>query len=377
MMQGPFPAGVGPAQAPGVPLVAISICRQCGVVAPANGQRCEVCQRPFSEVRTQAPPQPVDHVWVAVRCGFTCNSCRFLAPLDSLDADGAVECAHCGLRQRFDIDLWAQGLAFAHAVGDLAGPYPEGRNPHPVLWIGSENPHTPTGTTRTFEHATFGELALDVAPGHPVCGRCREPVALSVPRSGAVETSCPRCGDRASHAISDAAVALCPALVAAVSEEHRGDRPRAQATATAAGVIALGCPACGAPLELRERGTVHTCGYCRASCVVPHRSVARALHKTPEPAVWWLFFQGPSDERKALLDTGAPVEAETGEAAKKALRQLKLGRTKEIGSAPGVYEAPERQGRNYLQILVTLALGGLATLLGFALYAVASALGGN
>jgi hypothetical protein len=44
---------------------------------------------------------------VAVRAGFTCNSCRFLAPLDSLDADGAVECAHCGLRQRFDNDNWA------------------------------------------------------------------------------------------------------------------------------------------------------------------------------------------------------------------------------------------------------------------------------
>ncbi|HEY3495176.1 MAG TPA: hypothetical protein VGK73_10840 [Polyangiaceae bacterium] len=359
------------------PLVAISICRECGVVAPVNGHACEVCRRPLGEVRAAAPAQPLDHCWVAVRCAFTCNSCRFLAPLDSLDADGAVECAHCGLRQRFEVERWREGLEFAHSVGDLAGPGPEGRNPHPVLWIGSENPHTPTGTTRTFEHATFGTLALDVAPGHPVCGRCRQPVNLSVPRPGGVETFCPRCGDRASHAISDAAVALCPALVAAVSEEHRSDRPRARATATAAGVVALTCPACGAPLELQETGTVHTCRYCRASCVVPHQSVARALHKTPEPAVWWLFFQGVSEERKALLAPAEPPADEAGEAAKKALRLLKLRKAKEVGDAPGVYEAPERRGRNYLQVALTLGLGGLAVAIGFAIFVLASTLGGK
>ena len=378
-MQGHFPQGHAPGHGaqPGSPLVSVMICRHCGVVAPARGQACEVCKRPLAETRGPAPAQPIDHCWVAVRCGFTCNSCRFLAPLDTLDADGAVECAHCGLRQRFDVELWQQGLAFAHSVGDLSGPNPEGRNPHPVLWIGSENPHVPTGTTRTFEHAEFGTLALDAAPGHPVCGRCREPVALAVPRPGAVETSCPRCGDRATHAISDAAVALYPALVAAVSEEHRRDRPRAHAKATAAGVIALSCPSCGAPLDLQEMGTVHTCRYCRASCVVPHQSVARALHKTPEPAVWWLFFQGISDERRELLSPGAPPDLEPGQAAKKALRLLKLGKTKDIGDAPGVYEAPESKGRNYLQILLTLALGGLAVVIGFAILAVASALGGN
>jgi DNA-directed RNA polymerase subunit RPC12/RpoP len=328
-------------------------------------------------VRAAAPAQPVDHAWVAVRAAFTCNSCRFLAPLDQLDADGAVECAHCGLRQRFEIELWRQGLEFAHGVGDLAGPELEGRNPHPVLWIGSENPHVPTGTTRTFEHATFGALALDVAPGHPVCGRCREPVQLSVPRPGAVQTLCPRCGDRATHAISDAAVALCPSLVAAVSEEHRSDRPRARATATQAGVVALNCPSCGAPLELGEAGTVHTCRYCRASCVVPHQSVARALRKTPEPAVWWLFFQGLSEERKALLGAGDQDKAAPGEGAKHALRLLKLGKPQPIGDAPGVYEAPEQKGRNYLQLVVTLGLGGLALAIGFVLIALASTFTGK
>ena len=348
--------------------VAISICGQCGVVAPLHGNSCEVCKRPLAEVRTQAPPQSPDHTWVAVRAAFSCNSCRFLAPLDSLDADGAVECAHCGLRQRFETEEWRPALAFAHAVGDLAGPHPEGRNPHPVLWIGSENPHTSTGSSRTFEHGTFGALALDASPGHPVCEKCHLPLAVSVPRPGAVETSCPKCGDRTRHQISDAAIALCPALVAAVSEEHRNDQPKARAQATAAGVLALSCPSCGAPLEIQQTGTVHTCRYCRTTCVVPHTSVARALRQTPEPSVWWLFFQGLSDERRALLDPPALDAAGLGEGAKKALALLKLRSSKEpLREAPGVYEAPEQQGFNSLQFFVTLGLGTLALLIGLVL----------
>ncbi|HVJ16736.1 MAG TPA: hypothetical protein VM686_14945, partial [Polyangiaceae bacterium] len=84
----------------------VSICKKCGVVAPARGSACDVCRQPLQQVRTSAPPLPPDQSWIALRCGFTCNSCKFLAPLDSLDADGAVECAHCGLRQRFEVTAW-------------------------------------------------------------------------------------------------------------------------------------------------------------------------------------------------------------------------------------------------------------------------------
>ena len=116
----------------------------------------------------QVPAQGGDTFWVAMRCGFTCNSCKFLAPLDGLDADGAVECAHCGLRQRFEVQHWAPALGVAHAVGDLAGPAPEGRRPHPSLWIGSENSFARIGDTHTFERTTQGELTLEASSGHPV-----------------------------------------------------------------------------------------------------------------------------------------------------------------------------------------------------------------
>lgn len=343
------------------------ICRQCGVVAPLEAERCEVCQQPLAGTRAPSPAEPLDRAWVAVRCAFTCNSCRFLAPLDSLDADGAVECAHCGLRQRFEVERWRDALAFAHGVGDLAGPAPEGRNPDPVLWIGSENPHASTGVRRAFEHATFGMLAIDACPGHPVCGRCREPLAVSA-RPGAVDTRCARCGDQATHSIASAAVSLCPTLVAAVSEELRSDRPKAQLVTSSAGVIALSCPSCGAPLELTESGTVHTCRYCRASCIVPHQSVARALARTPEPAVWWLYFQGQSEERRQLLAPGRSGEG-AGAAAKKLLRLA--GRTRAVGDAPGVYETPERPGFNFHQLAVTVGLGAVALLIGLVLASLA------
>jgi hypothetical protein len=359
----------GGAPVPTGPSMSIWICRHCGVVAPVEGRACEVCQQPLDAVRAAAPAQPVDHAWVAVRCGFTCNSCRFLAPLDSLDADGAVECAHCGLRQRFEVERWQSALEFAHAVGDLAGPGPEGRNPHPVLWIGSENPHVQTGITRAFEQSTFGTLAVDASPGHPVCGRCREPLALSA-RAGAVDTQCPRCGDQATHTVSSAAVGLYPPLVAVVSEEHRSDRPKAKAQSTAAGVMALSCPSCGAPLELTETGTVQTCRYCRASCIVPHQSVARALSRTPEPAVWWLYFQGPSAERRRLQGAPDREDGGPGAAAMKLLRLAKA-RLATVGEAPGVYEAPEKPGFNQLQFLVTVGLGIAALLIGLLLASVA------
>ena len=111
-------------------------------------------------------------LWVAVRCSFVCNQCRFPAPLDALDADGAVDCGSCGLHQRFEVEAWREALDFAHAVGDLAGPAPEGRHPHPTLWIGSENPHARVGDTQTFDRRSgisANGLAIEVAPGHPVC----------------------------------------------------------------------------------------------------------------------------------------------------------------------------------------------------------------
>lgn len=345
---------------------AVVVCRSCGIVAPTQGTHCSLCNKPLDETRVQVPAQSADTFWVAVRCGFTCNSCKFLAPLDALDADGAVECAHCGLRQRFEVPQWTPALEFAHAVGDLAGPLPEGRNPHPTLWIGSENPYDGVGVRHAFEHAESGVLSIDAAPGHPVCKRCRVPLVASILRPGAVETRCPTCGDLAKFNANDQGRSLCPSLVAVVADEHRSDRPRAQAQPTQTGVTALKCPSCGAPLGMPDSGGMATCTFCSAACIVPARVRARARHGTPEPDVWWMLFQGVSAKRRELqepTDDGAPGPAV------KALRLIKLGGDQTpIGDAPGVYDAPEVPGIYWPQVAVTAVTGTAAAVLGLLIY---------
>lgn len=358
--QAPYRAHV----APPPPAPSVTICRNCGVVAPEQGNACAQCGRPLAEVRVQVPPQGPDLFWVAVKCGFTCNQCKFLAPLDGLDADGAVDCAHCGLRQRFDPSAWGTALAFAHAVGDLAGPSPEGRTADPVVWIGDLNPHAKVGASVTFAHAGEASPHVDIhaAPGHPVCKRCRVPLTAVVTSAGAVTTRCITCNEEARYTLIDAARAAYPTVVAAVADEHRIDRPRAQPMATQAGVVAIKCPGCGAPLTVQGHEKVQTCSYCKATCFIAGKNLARFHHKTPEPEVWWLLFRGASEERVKLTS----AEPEADPSGKKVLNILKPGAlTDTIGDKPGVYEAPEQPGIHWPQVLLTVFLGTVAVFVGY------------
>ncbi|MEZ4293998.1 MAG: hypothetical protein R3B70_03400 [Polyangiaceae bacterium] len=359
-IQAPYRAHVAP------PPVAASaaICRSCGIVAPEQAGTCAECGRPIAEVRVQVPPQGADTYWVAVKCGFTCNQCKFLAPLDGLDVDGAVDCAHCGLRQRFDVSAWRGALAFAHAVGDLAGPDPEGRAPHPAIWIGDINPHAKVGVELAYADGAQKVETIDIqaSPGHPVCKRCRVPLTVSLGGHGRVNTRCMTCGDEASFTLSDAGRAGYPALVAAVADEHRTDRPRAQPMPTQAGVIAIRCPGCGAPLSVQGSEKLQTCGFCKAACFVAGRNLAKFLQKTPEPEVWWLLFRGPSEERGSLTS----AEAETAADGKQVMSFLNpKPQTDTIKDQPGVYEAPEEGGTHWPQVVLTVLLGLIAAAVGY------------
>ncbi len=361
------PGGPPPSGQPAAP--SVSVCRRCGIVAPARGTACEVCKAPLHEVRVEVAAQGPDTFWVAMRSGFTCNSCKFLAPLDGLETGGAVECAHCGLRQRFEASSWGPALAHAHAVGDLAGPAPEGRFPHPALWIGSENPYARVGDIVTFEPLGEEEvLSVDAAPGHPVCRACHTPLAVTVTGPGAASTRCPGCGATGTYAVADAARAICEALVAVVADEHRTDRPRAQATATQVGVVALSCPGCGGPLTIGDGGRVQTCPFCKATCVVPAKALMRARNQTPAPDVWWILLRGPSAKRRELE---APTDEDVVSKAKAAMNLFKPGRAADpIGEGPGVYDAPEVPGIYWPQVALTGALGTAAVVVGMILYAI-------
>ena len=66
LLQVPVPYSAAMQAAP----VSVSICKKCGVVAPARGTACDVCRQPLQTVRTPAPALPGDQSWVALRCGF-------------------------------------------------------------------------------------------------------------------------------------------------------------------------------------------------------------------------------------------------------------------------------------------------------------------
>lgn len=280
-----------------------------------------------------------------------------------MDADGAAECAHCGLRQRFDAANWQPALEFAHSVGDLAGPNPEGRNPHPAIWIGSDNPYASLGETTAFQQHSEGELSIDAAPGHPICTQCNEPLQIALAEPGACHTQCPRCGDRATYKLSDGARALYGGLLACVADDARSDRPKVRAQATSAG-ISLVCASCGAPMSIENKNRIQTCRYCQASCIVPFRNLQRALHVAVEPSIWWLLLCGVSPKRNELQ---SPARIDSSDPMKVAAFKLfkSGGRPPPIGDVPGVYEAPEVPGWNYLQMAFTVLLGLLALLLAF------------
>jgi hypothetical protein len=264
------------------------------------------------------------------------------------------------------VSTWQPALHFAHGVGDLAGPAPEGRSPHPTLWIGSENPHAKIGDTGTFAQLPEGEagvLAIDAAPGYPVCAACHVPLQVTLTDGGGCTSTCARCGAKAVYALPDSARNLDETLVTAVADEHRTDCPRAQRTATQAGVVALACPSCGGPLRLQGTARLQVCTFCNVNCIVPARHFARKEGVPREPDVFWLLFRGPSP-RRTELEKPVPNPAAAGIGAATLLKPW-AAVTDTIGDAPGVYEAPELPGIHWPQVLLTLALGAAALLIGW------------
>lgn len=296
------------------------ICGQCGVIAPRLCQACASCSANFAAPPLSAPRMDAGGYWVAVRCSFQCRSCGFAAPLDQLDIDGAVECAYCGLRQRFEPSTWTEALSFAHAVGDLAGPEAEGRHADPSVWIGHSNPFRDVGETLAFSE--FRESGMEMsdgmmipkslhiraAPGFPVCLRCRRPFSVQVTPDGRTITSCASCGENGTYALPERARAYGAALLGVVAPEHRVDKVRAtEMLKEQGGVAGITCPTCGAPLALRGGERTIRCQFCSAYCRVPGSFLVRAGHDKIEPEIWWMRFGGPSAKRREL-ETGSGID---------------------------------------------------------------------
>ena len=357
------------ARQPGPPL-----CASCGVIALSEHSQCSLCKTPYGHPRTEAPTTTDGTFWVAVRCSFQCRSCSFLSPLDELDIDGSVECGQCGMHQRFDVSAWNEALAFAHEVGDLAFPPPEGRHPHPAIWIGEDNPHTAVGYTEQFaelrQSSTYVDqgvthhrsLFIQATPGHPVCPKCAVPLQVTIGQ-GQTTTHCPQCNQTSQYAMPTDAHAYSKTLAAVVASNHCVDQKRARLEAVAGGPVALKCPECGASLRAtRER--VVQCEFCGASALIPTQARVRDANTQVVPEIWWMAFSGPSAKRRILEwptleddEDDKSAEAEGDEKVKKLLAKKK--KTLDL--------APEKPGRHLSQLALSWLLPLAALAIGFAI----------
>jgi len=295
------------------------LCGHCGVIAPTEHAACSICGTDFASPPVQVALSDDGPTWVAMRCRFQCRSCGFVAPLDALDVDGAVDCGQCGLAQQFDIDAWRGALDHAHGVGDLAYPVPEGRHPHDLLWVGDDNPFVEMASTQSMSNyqeggtsqvggvQVFRSLMIEAGPGHPVCRKCAVPLAIEVAADGDASTRCATCGDVGVYALPDRAQDLCATVSSVVGPEHRTDRVSARLEAAAGKPISLKYPECNGGLEATRR-EVAACPFCGTAVWIPRRARVHDVGAPMEPIVWWVGFAGPSSARRELEQGTVPTE---------------------------------------------------------------------
>lgn len=337
----------------------VPICATCGVVAPIQLQTCPMCGEAFAHPRTESPDD--ERIWVAVRCSFQCRSCHFLSPLDELDVDGSVECAQCAMHQRFDVEAWREALMFAHGVGDLAFPPPEGRHPHPHVWIGSDNPHIRIGYTEVFgehrqssTHVNMGltvhrSLFIQGGPGYPVCNKCTGPLRITI-KGDRTNARCDGCGEQASYQLPHGAKQYCDTIDGVVALSHRMDKPLAKID-THGGTHTLKCGQCGGDLPVTKDRVVE-CAYCNATNLVPTRARARDPGAQIVPEVWWMAFRGPSQQR-AAVEAPATIGG---------------GISKYVGGETHLEQAQKKKGINFKQLLLSLVLPSLALVAGYLIF---------
>ncbi len=286
-------------------------CSSCGVFAPRERKTCEWCETPL-DTSVDVPLERDDIYPVAVRCQFQCRSCGHMSPLNQLDLDGTVRCLRCGLEQVFDVGSWTGALHHAHAVGDLAGPAPEGLHPHPRVSIAGDNPLASIGRYRTSARLSQTgtsiedgmvvprSLRIDAAPGHPLCPSCSDPLELGAAR-GTLIAACARCQRTATYDVDPRASRICPGLAGVLAEDQRSDRPEVRvADVGASDASVLRCPGCGAALTGADDAPSVTCEFCKTVARIPGRLRLQLFDHAPETETWWLLFRGRSHHREEL-----------------------------------------------------------------------------
>jgi hypothetical protein len=122
----------------------------------------------------------------------------------------------------------------------------------------------------------------------------------------------------------------------------------------AGGVVALACPACGAPFHGVGGERSIACTFCKAVALIPARAAAQTSEGSPKATLWWLLFEGPSSKRVELETPVITPPPDDGAAGAMLAQFQKLKSRFRPGDAKAIETAPEAPGIGVVQLVVSL-----------------------
>lgn len=341
-----------------------SICTGCGILADRSLATCKACNTPYPSPPVRALAQPERGYWAAVRSTFQCNSCKFDAPLNHFELVDAVSCTRCGHEQRYDREQWKRLVEYAQFVADFAVGT-EGRFPDPEIRI-AKKPFPHLGSSE----AWAVDQKMRASAGNPLCRTCKSMVVVERTGNGELVTACTGCHAKRTYELR---AATDYGAKGVVCDEHEAGHSEA-ALMEGRGSVMLGCPRCNAPLErVKDADGSITCQYCSAQCRISTRTHAKAGHKDAPVKTWWLYFDGPSKQRKKLLNEAKQTnKRDRKQATERAMQQhvanrddaaVEAAKQRIFGNEPAKPPDPSTGGSMGIAIavlLLILAGGGAA-----------------
>jgi len=325
----------------------MSVCHQCGALAPTQRQQCEVCNAPIGHSLEAIPSRSDALSFVQVRTEITCRQCGGTFPLDEPELDEAVTCPRCSTMQAFDLTAWGEAFAHAHLVADVYGP--RGESFRRMLGV---DPHRDAGrahasidlrlTGTLIERGVMKtrNLYCQCAPGQPLCTKCGSPREARA-EGRELHVRCVGCNDFARYEVPEKARQLAPSLVGIIAEGLRVDRPEARLDATSAGiVIALRCPSCGGGLQTTPGSHVAVCSFCKTEARIASRTLLALKKNDGQAQPYWTVFRGDAAGRGKLT---SPPDGDDDDDLQRSLRRMlaSVGGSKGSGSIDTLYTMAE------------------------------------
>lgn len=286
----------------------MSVCHQCGAMAPTQRSTCEVCNAPIGSSLEAIPARSDALSFSQMRTEITCRQCGGVFPLDEPELDEAVTCPRCSTMQAFDLNAWGEAFAHAHLVSDVYGPRGVGfrnalqRDPHREVGVQRASVDLQlTGMSIEQGVMKTRNLRCQCASGQPLCAKCGCPREARA-QGRELHVRCVGCGDLARYEVPEKARLLAPSLVGIIAEGFRVDRPEARLDATSAGiVIALRCPSCGGGLQATPGSHVAVCSFCKTEARIASRTLLALKTSDGKPQPYWAVFQGDANGRRELV----------------------------------------------------------------------------